>query len=222
MSDTRLLHLAGPARAGSLQVPALLLAALVAALLAMPSTAAAAGRRTPTLAPSNTVIDGPSAGIVGLDGLAVARDGTGGLVYRKDVGGVPHVFVSVLAGGRFQTPQQVDAGLAGPSSQPVIVADNSGLLLVGVHQRASCTWSRNRRPALPGSRRSRSVAGAANPALSISTFGKAYLAFTRGRRGRRLCATAYYYNGEWALGSAPAEREPERRAPAPATAPRRS
>jgi len=49
---------------------------------------------------------------------------------REQVGGVAHVFVSALAQGRFQTPVQVDSGLAGPSSQPVIAADDGGLLLV--------------------------------------------------------------------------------------------
>jgi hypothetical protein len=31
--------------------------------------------------------------------MSIARDGTGALVYLKDVLGVPHVFVSRLAGG---------------------------------------------------------------------------------------------------------------------------
>ena len=168
-------------------MPALLLAALVAALLAMPSTAAAAGRRTPTLAPSNTVIDGPSAGIVGLDGLAVARDGTGGLVYRKDVSGVPHVFVSVLAGGRFQTPEQVDSGLAGPSSEPVIVADNSGLLLV-----AFINSRRAVRGPGTGDRRSLAVAdpdlcGRRQPVAVDQHVRQGLPGVHGGRRGRRLC-----------------------------------
>ena len=73
----------------------------------------AARGRIPTLAPSNTVIDGPSPDIVWLGGMAVARDGTGGLVYLKDVSGVPTCSSRVLAGA-FQTPEQVDSGLAGP------------------------------------------------------------------------------------------------------------
>jgi len=36
--------------------------------------------------------------VVGLSNLSIARDGTGGLVYLKQVSGVPHVFVSRLVG----------------------------------------------------------------------------------------------------------------------------
>src|ERR1700684_1051580 len=89
---------------------ALMCLAVLAALAALPAPAGAAARRTPTLAPGNTVIDGPSSDIVGLDGMSVSRDGTGGLVYVKNVGGVAHVFVSRLSGGTFQTPIEVDAG----------------------------------------------------------------------------------------------------------------
>ena len=45
-------------------------------------------------------IDGPSADIVKLGGVDLARDGTGGVVYIKRVGGVPHVFLSRFNGGR--------------------------------------------------------------------------------------------------------------------------
>jgi len=62
--------------------------------------------------------------------MSINRDGTGGLVYLKDVGGVAHVFVSELLNGSFQAPVQVDAGLLGASSQPVIAAGQDGLLLV--------------------------------------------------------------------------------------------
>ena len=61
------------------------------------------------------MLDGPSPAIQGLSGLSMAKDGTGGLVYLKDVAGVPHVFVSQLIGGTFSIPQQVDAALPGPS-----------------------------------------------------------------------------------------------------------
>ena len=38
----------------------------------------------------------------------MAEDGTGGVAYLQRVGGVPHVFVSRLAGGQWQAPVQVD------------------------------------------------------------------------------------------------------------------
>ena len=69
-----------------------------------------------------TPIDGPSADIQSLGDLDVARDGTGALAYVKRVGGVDHVFVSRLVDGAFQPPEQVDAGLAGAGSQPVVAA----------------------------------------------------------------------------------------------------
>ena len=45
-------------------------------------------------------------------------------------GGVPHVFVSRLVDGAFQPPEQVDAGLAGAGSQPVVAASDGGRLVV--------------------------------------------------------------------------------------------
>src|SRR5262249_785184 len=68
----------------------------LARLAVIPPAARAAQRRIPTLAPSNTVIDGPSADVLSIGGMAVARDGTGGVAYLKNVGGAPHVFVSRL------------------------------------------------------------------------------------------------------------------------------
>ncbi len=53
-------------------------------------------------------IDGPSEDIVGFGGVAMASDGTGGVVYLKRVNGVPHVFVSRFVEGRWQAPIQVD------------------------------------------------------------------------------------------------------------------
>lgn len=184
------------------------LVAVLAALLALPAVSQAASRRTPTLAPSDTVVDGPSANIVSLDGLAVARDGTGGLVYLKDVGGVAHVFVSLLAGGAFQPPVQVDGGLAGASSQPVIAATNGGLVLVAfinggvlyAVERAAGQSAWGAPVAL--------FSGASNPSLSISTYGKAYLAFTAVGQGGHDVRVAYFNLGRWALASSPLDVNP--------------
>jgi hypothetical protein len=181
---------------------ALLLAGAVVAALAGP--AAAATRRSPTLAPANTVVDGPSADITSLNGLAVARDGTGGLVYLKNVAGVAHVFLSGLRSGAFQAPVQLDTGLVGPSSQPVIAATNGGLTLVAfinagqlyVAQQANALSAWQAPVALYGS-------GASNPSLSISTFGKAYLAFTAVGSGGHDIRADYFNQGQWAAVSAP-------------------
>ena len=149
-----------------------------------------------------TVIDGPSAAITGLTGLSIARDGTGGLVYTKTIAGVPHVFVSALVGGQFQPAVQVDGALAGPSSQPVIAAGNGGVLLIGfinggqldVVDRASNTAPFGAPDAL--------AAGASNPSLEMTNFGKAYLAFTFADGAGHDVRAAYYYNGAWSLEGA--------------------
>src|ERR1700761_3790383 len=164
--------------------------------------------RSPVLAPSDAVIDGPDAGIDSLNGLSIARDGTGGLVYLKNVAGVRHVFVSVLQGGAFQPPVQVDAGLWGGSSQPVIAAGNQGTVLVGfinngalyVADRVNGGAFQPPAPVYPA---------AAKPSISMSNFGKAYLAFTAtdGSGGDDVRAS-YYYAGAWQLDAAPLDNNP--------------
>lgn len=182
--------------------------ALAGTALTLPSAGLAAGRRTPTLAPSNTVIDGPSSGIVGLDGLTVARDGTGGLVYLKDVNGISHVFVSTLAGGRFQAPVQVDQGLAGASTQPVIAGTNVGLLLVAFINSGELYVTQQPSGGAPWQAPSPLFAGASNPSLSISTFGKAYLAFTALSPHTDSVRAAFYFDGVWGLESSPLNANP--------------
>src|SRR5271166_4423905 len=55
-------------------------------------------------------IDGPSEEIVGFGGVAMAEDGTGGLVYLKRVDGIAHVFVSRYVDGHWLAPIRVDTG----------------------------------------------------------------------------------------------------------------
>jgi hypothetical protein len=146
-------------------------------------------------------IDGPSPDIVqpsGL-GLSVARDSSGGLIYLKRVNGTPHVFVSSLSAGGFSAPTEIDAGLGGASSQPVIAAGNGGLLLIGfinggelyAVQRANQTAAFSTPTGLAG--------GASNPSISITNFPKAYLAFTVGAGVGSDVRTAYWNKGKWAL-----------------------
>ena len=154
------------------------------------------------------MIDGPSAAITSLGGLSIARDGSGGLVYSKTVSGTPHVFVSALVGGQFQSPVQVDASLAGASSQPVIAAGNGGVLLVGfinggqlyVVDRASTTAPFGSPQPLAGA--------ASNPAIQMTNFGKGYLAFTVADGAGHDVRAAYYYNGAWSLEAAPLNDTP--------------
>jgi hypothetical protein len=74
-------------------------------------------------------IDGPSEEIVGFGGVAMAEDGTGGLVYLKRVAGVPHVFVSRYLGGHWLAPIQADAGQPYAASWPRIAAADGGELV---------------------------------------------------------------------------------------------
>jgi hypothetical protein len=181
---------------------------LEAALLALACAWLLTGqaRAQPSPAPAQ-VIDGPSATIDSLGGLSVARDGTGGLVYLKTVAGAPHVFVSQLVGGQFQPPVQVDGGLAGASSQPVIAAGDSGVLLIGfinggtlyVVDRTSASGPYTAPAPLAG--------GASNPSLQMTDFGKGYLAFTVAAGAGSDIRAAYYYKG-WSLESAPLNAVP--------------
>ncbi len=103
---------------------AVLLAFTAFALLVMH-----AGDATAIILPAQT-IDGPSPEIVGFGGVAMAEDGTGGLVYLKKVDGVPHVFVSRYVGGHWLTPIQADRGQPYAASWPRIGASDGGQLLV--------------------------------------------------------------------------------------------
>jgi hypothetical protein len=77
-----------------------------------------------------SVVDGPSNGILEMDGAAMAPDGSGGIVYRKDVNDVAHVFVDQFASGHWATPVEVDREDAYGASQPAIGAGEGGRLLV--------------------------------------------------------------------------------------------
>ncbi len=77
-----------------------------------------------------TTIDGPSQEIVGFGGIAMAEDGTGGLVYLKRVEGIPHVFVSRYIEGHWLAPVRVDVEEPFAASWPRIGAANDGELIV--------------------------------------------------------------------------------------------
>lgn len=180
-----------------------------AAVAAASAPAQAAKSRSPTLAPHDAMIDGPSADIVSLNGMSIARDGDGGLVYLKAVGGVTHVFASLLLNGTFQPAVQVDAGLAGASSQPVIAAGQNGLLLVAFINGGQLYVAATTAAGSPLSAPVALYSGAANPSLSLSNFGKAYLAFTAvGGAGGGDVRTAYYFQGQWQLESSPLDANP--------------
>jgi hypothetical protein len=141
--------------------------------------------------------------------MSMARDGTGALVYLKDVLGVPHVFVSRLAGGVFTAPVQADPGLLGASSQPVIASGPGGLLLLAFVNGGTLYVDQAATSTSPLSAPTALFSGAVSPSISISNFGKAYLAFTdTGGAGGGDVRAAYYFQGQWALESAPLDANP--------------
>jgi hypothetical protein len=90
---------------------------------------ASAHRAGAVILPAQT-IDGPNENIVGFGGVAMAEDGTGGLVYLKRVEGVTHVFVSRYVGGRWLAPIRVDTEEPYAASWPRIGAAVGGELIV--------------------------------------------------------------------------------------------
>ena len=170
--------------------------ALLAALAAL-VLPAAAGAATPARFFAGTPIDGPSADIQGLSDLDVARDGTGALAYVKRVAGVDHVFVSRLADGSFQPAEQIDAGLAGAGSQPVVAASDGGRLVVAFVS-GGALFSVVRPAGAPGYAALQQLAdSASNPDVEMSINGVAYLTWaTNGDvLAARLERNATAFNG---------------------------
>jgi hypothetical protein len=169
-----------------------------------PATAGAQPSGPPTLGPPTT-IDGPNSSIVSLNGMSIARDGSGGLVYLEYASGQPHAFASRLAGGQFKPAQEVDSGLGGASSQPVIAASNNGLLLIAFINSGSLYVVTRPSSSAPFSPPRLLATGASNPSIQANQFGKAYLAFTAGGGDVRC---AYYESGRWSVESAPLDAIP--------------
>ena len=88
-----------------------------------------AGPAQALILPAQT-IDGPSEDIVGFGGVAMAEDGSGGLVYLKRVDGVAHVFVARYVEGHWLAPIRVDTEEPFAASWPRIGATNGGELIV--------------------------------------------------------------------------------------------
>jgi hypothetical protein len=157
------------------------LSVLAVAAASLPAPASA------TIAAAVT-LDGPSADVIGVDGVAMAEDGTGGLVYRKRVDGRTHVFVSRYVDRAWQPPQRVDAGQRFDSSWPAIGAGNGGRLVVTwIHQFGGGVQNRMFSASLdPGARSFQAPVAIdldvregldAAPSLSMGPGGVAYLAY---------------------------------------------
>ncbi|MDO8212959.1 PKD domain-containing protein [Conexibacter sp. CPCC 206217] len=135
-----------------------------------------------------STLDGPSADVIGVDGVAMSEDGTGGLVYSKRVDGRVHVFVSRYVGRRWQPPQRVDLGQRFDSSWPAIGAGDGGRLVVTwIHQYGGGVQNRMFSASLdPGANSFQAPIAIdldvregldAAPSLSMGPGGVAYLAY---------------------------------------------
>jgi hypothetical protein len=145
---------------------------LTAVLLAVPAASARAA-----LFPGDA-IDGPSPDIQALGDVDLARDGTGALAYVKRVGGVDAVFVARFAGGVFAPAERIDAGLPGPSAQPVVAAADRGRLVV-VFVNAGTVYGVVR-PAGSGFIAPVALGAGSDPSVDGSINGTAYASFTSG------------------------------------------
>lgn len=96
--------------------------AIVLGAAAAPAASAVVG--------SPVTLDGPSPTIIEMGGVAIAPDGSGGLVYTKEVEGTAHVFVCRYSGGQWSLPVRVDSGNRFAASEPRIAAGDDGQLLV--------------------------------------------------------------------------------------------
>jgi hypothetical protein len=170
------------ASAGSVRAPVRLLVAI--AVLAVAVLGAAPARGSISAA---VPIDGPGREIVDLGGVAMAPDGTGGLVYRRIADGRTHVFAAQFVEARWLRPQRVDSGQRFDSSWPAIGAADGGRLVV--------TWVQEFGPASDrmysatldaGARRFQppvpvdlnvGEATATWPSLAVNRGGAAYLAY---------------------------------------------
>jgi hypothetical protein len=150
-----------------LLVPLALLAGLV---LAPPGASAAVGKFFPGQA-----ID---SGVKSLGGIAVARDGTGGVVYIRADGGADHLFVSRLAGGAWQAPERLDAALAAPATQAAISAGDGGQLVVAFISGGNLFTVVRTAADQPFTAPTLVATAAANPSVDLSINGVAYVAFT--------------------------------------------
>lgn len=103
---------------------------MAGALIGLPLASLASSAPARAAITPATVLDGPSASVLDVDGSALASDGTGGVVFRELIGGEPHVVVSRFLNGVWQAPQQVDVGQAGPATDLTIAACDGGELLV--------------------------------------------------------------------------------------------
>jgi hypothetical protein len=206
---------------------------------------AAAAHPAHALISDATTIEGPTRDLTELGGVAMAEDGTGGVVYRKVAeDGRNHIYTAQFVDGRWQRPQRVDTGPTQrfASSWPAIAAGNNGRLLVvwvqefGDVDRMYSAYlgagARRFQPPIPVDLNVGDSDLGVYPSLSMNRGGQAYVAYRVITDGQPATAPPGYVLGEirlarftgefWSQQGIPLNRNtaaPQRR-PAPENAPR--
>lgn len=177
---------------------------LILAALALPGTAHAGWFPAEPL-------DGPSADIVSVGDVEVAREGLAGVVYLKRDAGVEHVFATRMVNGAWETPARVDGGIATAASQAVIAAANPDRLAVAWIS-GGALYAAVRPTGAPAFSPARVVAegGVTNPSIDMSINGATYVSFTQG--GDVKVARAARDSQDFALLPAPVDFEVAREA----------
>jgi hypothetical protein len=137
----------------------------IAALLAVAGPADAAFFKA-------EAIDG-GAGIKRVGDFDVARDGSGAVTYIKN----DHVFVSRIVSGVFQAPEQVDGGLAGTGSAPVVAASDGGRVVVA-YVSGGQIFTAVRPAGAPAFTAPQQLSAGSAPSVDMSINGVAYVSFT--------------------------------------------
>ncbi len=146
-----------------------------------------------------------------------AATGPAGRSISRMSAGVAHVFVSSLTGARFRLHARSMPGSAGVLTagdhrqqrrRALVAFINGGELYAALEPNGLAAWQS---PQATGR-------GRRSPALSMSTFNKAYLAFTATGAGGKRRPCAYFNSGQWSPVPRAAQWQPgrRRRAPGPA------
>ena len=162
---------------------------------------------------ANAPIDGPSPDIDRLGGVDLARDGTGGLVYLKRVGGTPHVFLSRFNGGQFRPPEQVDNGIAAGATDAAIAATDANRLVIvwtaGNSVFASLVTGGPAPGPLVGPTEIFAGPGPAlSPSVDMSINGAAYAAYTAPGSGGTDVRVSRLQDATWTTIGAPMDINP--------------
>src|SRR6185436_4714346 len=95
-----------------------------AAALALVALAAAVPGAPAAVSPTRVLDQGPD--VIGNVSSALADDGTGGVVWLRRDGGVPHVYAARFTHGAWSAPVRVDVGQRFAASWPTIAAAEGG------------------------------------------------------------------------------------------------